>query len=148
MAGRSFLKHEPNHKPPIQFQMLAAWYYISFFLVHGISLIEIGACFNYNLPVIIRNKKRGSDTVLVPILLLIYLEIEIFAHLAEIHITLKIYCVINNYLNEVYNFICKKDNLTYSRYLLVKCIVWLGRKVMVREMTLGKKCGWGGLVWV
>ena len=63
MAGRLFLKrapnHAPNHKPPIQFQMLAAWYYISFFLAHGISLIEIGARFKNNLPAIIRNKKRG-----------------------------------------------------------------------------------------
>ena len=75
MAGRSFLKrapnHAPNHKPPIQFQMLAAWYYISFFLVHGISLIEIGARFKNGLPAIIRNKKRGgggggSDTALAP----------------------------------------------------------------------------------
>ena len=64
MAGRSFLKcapnHAPNHKPPIQFQMLAACYYISFFLVHGISLIEIGARFKNDLPAIIRNKKRGG----------------------------------------------------------------------------------------
>ena len=72
MAGRSFLKrapnHAPNHNPPIQFQMLAAWYYISFFLVHGISLIEIGARFKNDLPAIIRNKKRGggSDTALAP----------------------------------------------------------------------------------
>ena len=70
MAGRSFLKcapnQVPNYKPPIQFQMLAAWYYISFFLVHGISLIEIGARFKNDLPAIIRNKKRGSNTVLAP----------------------------------------------------------------------------------
>ena len=63
MAGSSFLKrapnHAPNHKPPIQFQMLAAWYYISFFLVHGISLIEIGARFKNDLPAIIKNKKSG-----------------------------------------------------------------------------------------
>ena len=69
-GSRSFLKrapnHAPNHKPPIQFQMLTAWYYISFFLVHGISLIEIGARFKNDLPAIIRNKKRGSDTALAP----------------------------------------------------------------------------------
>ena len=63
MAARSFLKrapnHAPNHKPPIQFQMLVAWYHISFFLVHGISLIEIGARFKNDLPAIIRNKNRG-----------------------------------------------------------------------------------------
>ena len=67
MAGRSFLKcvpnHAPNHKPPIQFQMLAAWYYISFFLVHSISLIEIGAHFKNDLPTIIRNKKRGGGPI-------------------------------------------------------------------------------------
>ena len=28
MAGRSFFKGAPNHKPPTQIQMLAAWYYI------------------------------------------------------------------------------------------------------------------------
>ena len=59
MAGRLFLKrapnHTPNHKPPIQFQML----------VHGTSLIEIGARFKKDLPAIIRNKE-GSDTVLAP----------------------------------------------------------------------------------
>ena len=63
MAARSFLKrapnHVPNHNPPNQFQMLAAWYYISFFLVHGIPLIEIGARFKNNLTAIIRNKERG-----------------------------------------------------------------------------------------
>ena len=55
MAGRLFLKRAPNHKPPIQFQML----------VHGTSLIEIGACFKNDLPAIIRNKE-GADTVLAP----------------------------------------------------------------------------------
>ena len=62
MAGRSFLKHAPNHapnhKPPIKLQILAAWYYNSFFLVLGISRIEIGARFKNDLPAI-RNKKRG-----------------------------------------------------------------------------------------
>ena len=43
--------------------MLAAWYYISFFLVHGISLIEIGARFKNDLPAIIRNKKCLEEEI-------------------------------------------------------------------------------------
>ena len=83
MTGRSFLKRAPNHKPPIQVQMLAAWYYISFLLVHGISLIEIGAHFKNDLPAIIRNKEGGggggSDTVRsCPILMIAFFTKSIF----------------------------------------------------------------------
>ena len=60
MAGRSFLKrapnHAPNHKPPIQFQMLSMVLYFFLFGSRHI-MVEIGARLKNDPLAIIRNKR-------------------------------------------------------------------------------------------